>query len=162
MHNRDKTDELGAVFTLEEVTVVSETPQTARIEALWFTCGHEPGSGYYDVFERTAFVLVQGGRRVAPALRKGSRLRVTPDERRGPCTAYACVTAAIDLALFILYQPAEPQQSLRRELRALPTRQVLLGVATAVFAADAFPGSRGVDLEPGEGPRSTASDRPSS
>ncbi|WUD70658.1 hypothetical protein OG937_02650 [Streptomyces sp. NBC_00510] len=58
-HNRDKTDEFGAVTTLEEVTVVSETPQTARIEALWFSYGHDPYSGYHDVFERTAFVLVK-------------------------------------------------------------------------------------------------------
>ncbi|GAA4711209.1 hypothetical protein [Phytohabitans rumicis] len=58
-HNRNKTDEFGAVSTLEKVTVVSETPDTARVEALWFTCGHDPDSGYYDVFERTAFVLVK-------------------------------------------------------------------------------------------------------
>ncbi|MDX2704125.1 hypothetical protein PV350_14825 [Streptomyces sp. PA03-6a] len=58
-HNHDITDGFGAVTTLQEVTVVSETPQTARIEALWFSYGHEPESGYYDVFERTAFVLVK-------------------------------------------------------------------------------------------------------
>ncbi|MFF7211761.1 hypothetical protein ACFZAU_14700 [Streptomyces sp. NPDC008238] len=58
-HDRDRTDESGAVSTLEEVTVVSETPDTARIEALWFAYGHAPDSGYYDVFERTAFVLVK-------------------------------------------------------------------------------------------------------
>lgn len=40
------------------VTNISETPDTARVEALWFTCGHDPESGYYDVHERTAFVLV--------------------------------------------------------------------------------------------------------
>ncbi|MDX2648782.1 hypothetical protein PV341_35490 [Streptomyces sp. PA03-1a] len=44
---------------LEEVTVVSETPEAARIEARWFSSGHDPDSGYYDVFERTAFVLVK-------------------------------------------------------------------------------------------------------
>ncbi|MET9880539.1 hypothetical protein ABZZ36_38930 [Actinacidiphila glaucinigra] len=44
---------------LDEVAVVSETQETARIEALWFSYGHEPESGYYDVFERTAFVLVR-------------------------------------------------------------------------------------------------------
>jgi hypothetical protein len=58
-HNHNKTDEFGAVSTLEEVTVVSETRDTARVEALWFTCGHAPDAGYYDVFERTAFVLVK-------------------------------------------------------------------------------------------------------
>lgn len=58
-HNRDKTDGFGAVSTLEKVTVVSETSDTARVEALWFTYGHDPDSGYYDVFERTAFVLVK-------------------------------------------------------------------------------------------------------
>ncbi|MFI8186163.1 hypothetical protein ACIF70_37495 [Actinacidiphila glaucinigra] len=58
-HNRGKTDGSGAVTGLEEVTVVSETLQTARIEALWFSSGHDPYSGYYDVFERTAFVLVK-------------------------------------------------------------------------------------------------------
>ncbi|MGW3943788.1 hypothetical protein [Streptomyces phaeochromogenes] len=55
-HNHDKTDGFGAVSTLEEVTVVSETSDTARVEALWFAYGHDPDSGYYDVFERTAFV----------------------------------------------------------------------------------------------------------
>ncbi|MFE0631526.1 hypothetical protein ACFW3D_31790 [Streptomyces sp. NPDC058864] len=58
-HNRDKTDGSGGVTRLERVTVVSETPQAARIEALWFSYGHEPESGYYDVFERTAFVLIK-------------------------------------------------------------------------------------------------------
>ncbi len=58
-HNRKKTDEFGAESTLERVTVVSQNPDTARVEALWFTCGHDPDSGYYDVFQRTAFVLVK-------------------------------------------------------------------------------------------------------
>ena len=58
-HGRDETDESDAVLTLEKVTVVSETPETARVEALWFACGHEPDSGYYDVFERFAFILVK-------------------------------------------------------------------------------------------------------
>jgi hypothetical protein len=58
-HNSNKTDEFGAVSTLEKVTVVSETPDTARIEALWFICGHAPEDGYYDIFARTAFVLVK-------------------------------------------------------------------------------------------------------
>ncbi|WUD70340.1 hypothetical protein OG937_45615 [Streptomyces sp. NBC_00510] len=44
---------------LDEVTVVSETPETTRIEAVWFSYGHDPDSGYYDVFERTAVVLVK-------------------------------------------------------------------------------------------------------
>ncbi|MGX9887008.1 hypothetical protein [Streptomyces sp. NPDC002276] len=58
-NNAGKTDAFGAESTLEEVTVVSETPDTARVEALWFTCGHDPDSGYYDAFERTAFALVK-------------------------------------------------------------------------------------------------------
>ncbi|MFJ4466173.1 hypothetical protein ACIP2X_01495 [Streptomyces sp. NPDC089424] len=58
-HDRGKTDEFGAVSTLEQVTVVSETADTARVEALWFTSGHQPEAGYYDVLERTAFVLVK-------------------------------------------------------------------------------------------------------
>jgi ketosteroid isomerase-like protein len=58
-HNRDQTDGSGDASALDSVTVVSETPDTARIEALWYTCGHEPDSGYWDVFERTAFVLVK-------------------------------------------------------------------------------------------------------
>jgi ketosteroid isomerase-like protein len=69
VHNHDKTDGLDGVFTLDEVTVVSETPDTARVDALWFAYGHDPDSGYYDVFERTAFVLVkrQDGWRVHSA-----------------------------------------------------------------------------------------------
>ncbi|RKN35592.1 hypothetical protein [Micromonospora musae] len=58
-HNRDQTDESGATTVLDRVTIVSETAETARIEAVWYTFGHEPESGYYDVFERTAFVLVK-------------------------------------------------------------------------------------------------------
>lgn len=58
-HSLNEADEADAVFTLQEVTVVSETPDTARVEALWFACGHEPDSGYYDVFERFAFDLVK-------------------------------------------------------------------------------------------------------
>ena len=58
-HNRDQTDGSGEVSTLDEVTVVSETPDTARVEALWYTYGHAPDAGYYEVFERTRFVLVK-------------------------------------------------------------------------------------------------------
>lgn len=58
-HDRDRSDGFGGVSRLTEVTVVSETPQTARIEALWFTDGHAPDAGYYEVSERTAFVLVK-------------------------------------------------------------------------------------------------------
>lgn len=54
-----KTDVFGAESTLEQVTVVSETPDRARVEALRFLCGHDPDSGYYDASERTAFVLVK-------------------------------------------------------------------------------------------------------
>ena len=43
------------------------------------------------------------------------------------------VLAVASLALLIPYEPVEPQQSLRRELRALRKPQVLLGLATAVF-----------------------------
>ncbi|MFZ4151725.1 hypothetical protein [Streptomyces pseudogriseolus] len=60
-HHRAHTDESGAASTLEEVTVVSETPDTARVEALWFTYGHDPESGYYDARSRTAFLLVKRG-----------------------------------------------------------------------------------------------------
>ncbi|MEU6343327.1 hypothetical protein ABZ883_20590 [Streptomyces sp. NPDC046977] len=59
VHDRDRTDGFGAVSALEEVIVVSETPETARIEARWFTYGHDPDSGSYDVYERTAFVLIK-------------------------------------------------------------------------------------------------------
>ncbi|MFE9605811.1 hypothetical protein [Streptomyces hokutonensis] len=58
-NNAGKTDVFGAEFTLETVTVVSETPDRARVEALWFLCGHDPDSGYYDASERIAFVLVK-------------------------------------------------------------------------------------------------------
>lgn len=58
-HDRDKIDEFGATSTLEAVTVVSETPDTARVEARWYTSGHAPDAGYYDVVERTVFVLVK-------------------------------------------------------------------------------------------------------
>ncbi|SDS69740.1 hypothetical protein [Actinoplanes derwentensis] len=55
----NKTGEHGETSTLDMVTVVSETPDAARVEARWFTCGHAPDAGYYDVFERTAFLLVK-------------------------------------------------------------------------------------------------------
>ncbi|MEE6257680.1 hypothetical protein [Plantactinospora sonchi] len=58
-HDRDQIDGSGGVSRLDGVTVVSETPDTARIEALWYACGHDPYSGYWDVFERIAFVLVK-------------------------------------------------------------------------------------------------------
>ncbi|SNS05577.1 MFS transporter, DHA1 family, inner membrane transport protein [Streptosporangium subroseum] len=43
------------------------------------------------------------------------------------------VLAVVSLILLIPYEPAEPQQSLRRELSALRKPQVLLTLATAVF-----------------------------
>ncbi|MEV4508120.1 MFS transporter [Dactylosporangium sp. NPDC049525] len=43
------------------------------------------------------------------------------------------VLAVASLALLIPYEPAGPQQSLRREVRALGDRRVILGLATAVF-----------------------------
>jgi hypothetical protein len=55
----EKTDGFGGVTHLDEVNVVSETADTARVEARWFTCGHAPDAGYYDVFEPIAFVLVK-------------------------------------------------------------------------------------------------------
>jgi hypothetical protein len=58
-HTHDETGVHGEESTLDEITVVSETPDTARVEARWYTYGHDPDSGYYDVFERTAFVLVK-------------------------------------------------------------------------------------------------------
>ena len=58
-HNITKADEFGGLSTLTSMTVVSETPDTARVEALWFTYGHAPDAGYYDADERTAFILVK-------------------------------------------------------------------------------------------------------
>jgi ketosteroid isomerase-like protein len=58
-HSHDKDDGFGQTSTLGEVTVVSETSDTARVEVLWHTFGHAPDAGYYEVFERTAFVLVK-------------------------------------------------------------------------------------------------------
>ena len=58
-HEGDKTDGFGNTSALDKVTVVSQTPDTARVEALWFTYGHAPDAGYFDVFERIAFVLVK-------------------------------------------------------------------------------------------------------
>lgn len=52
-------DVFGEKSTLDTITVVSETLDTARVEALWYTFGHEPDSGYYDVFERFSFILVK-------------------------------------------------------------------------------------------------------
>ncbi|MFD0746142.1 hypothetical protein ACFQ1L_33085 [Phytohabitans flavus] len=59
VRNRDKAGGFGEMSTLDKVTVVSETSDTARVEALWYTSGHDPDSGYYDAFERVAFVLVK-------------------------------------------------------------------------------------------------------
>jgi len=58
-HHCDKTDEFGTTSTLEAVTVVSETPDTARVEVRWHTSGHAPDAGYYEVVEPTVFVLVK-------------------------------------------------------------------------------------------------------
>ena len=58
-HKGENTDVFGGVSTLDEVTVVSQTPDTARVEACWYTHGHAPDAGFYDVFERIAFVLVK-------------------------------------------------------------------------------------------------------
>ena len=58
-HQHDKDDGSGGVSTLDGVTVVSETPDTARVDALWYTSGHAPDAGFYDVFERIAFLLVK-------------------------------------------------------------------------------------------------------
>jgi len=57
--NRNRNNQLGEMSTLEAVTVVSETADTARVEARWFTSGHAPDAGYYDVIEPTVFVLVK-------------------------------------------------------------------------------------------------------
>lgn len=56
---QDENSAFGEKSTLDSMTVVSETPDEVRIEALWYTAGHDPDSGYYDVFERFAFVLVK-------------------------------------------------------------------------------------------------------
>ncbi|MEV4842255.1 hypothetical protein AB0K20_03385 [Micromonospora matsumotoense] len=58
-HSNGKVDGFGGESSVDSVTVVSEAPDTARIDALWYTYGHDPDSGFYDVFERTAFVLVK-------------------------------------------------------------------------------------------------------
>ncbi|WP_328338585.1 hypothetical protein [Micromonospora sp. NBC_00421] len=58
-HSKGRVDEFGGELSLDSVTVVSEAPDTARVDALWYTCGHDPDSGFYDAFERTAFVLVK-------------------------------------------------------------------------------------------------------
>ena len=58
-HRNGTAGEFGSESTLDGVSVVSQTPNTARIDALWYTCGHDPESGYYDVFQRTAFDLVK-------------------------------------------------------------------------------------------------------
>jgi ketosteroid isomerase-like protein len=58
-HSRPETDATGDTVELDEVAVVSETPDTARVVASLFHHGHAPDAGYYDVFERIAFVLVK-------------------------------------------------------------------------------------------------------
>jgi ketosteroid isomerase-like protein len=58
-HEGEKTDQFGGVSELDEVTVVSQTSDTARVVARWFTHGHAPDAGYYDVSESTAYVLVK-------------------------------------------------------------------------------------------------------
>jgi hypothetical protein len=45
------------------VTLVSETPDTARVEVVWYTYGHDYDSGFYDVHELTAINLVRSGDR---------------------------------------------------------------------------------------------------
>lgn len=57
--SRHKNHEFGEMSTLEEVTVVSETVDTARVEARWYTFGHAPDAGYYDTVEPTVFILVK-------------------------------------------------------------------------------------------------------
>jgi len=65
-HKSPKADYYGDMSILEKVTVVSEAPDTARVEAHWYTYGNGPDEGFYDVFERTAFILLKkaGGWRV--------------------------------------------------------------------------------------------------
>ncbi|MFI1988587.1 hypothetical protein [Actinoplanes sp. NPDC020271] len=58
-HRGDRSGEAGEMTTLDAVTVVSQTPDTAQVEARWFTYGHYPDAGYYDVFHRTAFSLIK-------------------------------------------------------------------------------------------------------
>ena len=47
-HSHHETGVFGQTTTLDKMTVVSETPDTARVEARWYTSGHDPDSGYYD------------------------------------------------------------------------------------------------------------------
>ena len=53
------THSYGNTCKLDEVTVVSQTPDTARVDVLWFACGHAADAGCFDVFERTAVFLVK-------------------------------------------------------------------------------------------------------
>lgn len=53
------TDSFGNTCLLHEVTVVSQTPDTARVDVVWFAYGHAADAGYFDVFERTAVFLVK-------------------------------------------------------------------------------------------------------
>jgi hypothetical protein len=61
-HNRGRTVQTPGYieeYILDELTVVGETSDTTRVEALWRIVGHEMDSGYYDGLQRTAFVLVK-------------------------------------------------------------------------------------------------------
>ncbi|MEO3930685.1 hypothetical protein ABGB07_43580 [Micromonosporaceae bacterium B7E4] len=52
-HDPDYLSELGSV------KVVSETPDTARVEALRYASGHAPDAGFWDAYETVTFVLVR-------------------------------------------------------------------------------------------------------
>jgi ketosteroid isomerase-like protein len=57
--DRATAEEFAELAVLEDVSVVSENADEARVEARWHISGHDPDSGYYDVVERTVFVLAQ-------------------------------------------------------------------------------------------------------
>lgn len=58
-HEGTEIDSNGNVTSLDEVTVVGQTSDTARVVARFFTYGHASDAGYFDVFEPTAYVLVK-------------------------------------------------------------------------------------------------------
>ena len=58
-HNSEQIDDSGGTTMFEAVTVVSETPDTARVEACWYTFGHAPDAGFYEATERTIYLLAK-------------------------------------------------------------------------------------------------------
>ncbi|MFG1928588.1 hypothetical protein [Cryptosporangium sp. NPDC048952] len=44
-HDQNENGKFGSTSTLEEITVVSHTRDTARVAARWYTWGHDPIPG---------------------------------------------------------------------------------------------------------------------